>query len=199
MVLTAAGGADFAPVGGTRRRILAAILTAAVLFVQVPDAVLAVRSAPAGFREGRPAVVAGTTWTGRVVVIADGDTIEVMHQGRAVRVRLAGIDAPEAGQAWNRRARARLSELVFHRDVTVVVVDVDRYGRPVAIVSSADGTRINALLVAEGYAWWYRAYSADAELERLEGEARRARRGLWADPSPTPPWIWRKRHPRGAA
>ncbi|WP_422927028.1 thermonuclease family protein [Singulisphaera sp. PoT] len=44
-----------------------------------------------------------------------------------------------------------------------------------------------------GWAWWYDAYAKfDGELKRLEDEARAARRGLWADKAPTPPWDWRK-------
>jgi micrococcal nuclease len=30
-------------------------------------------------------------------------------------------------------------------------------------------------------------------LEGIEKEAREARKGLWADPQPVPPWEWRKR------
>lgn len=136
----------------------------------------------------------GQTWTGLVVVVADGDTVEIMRNGRAVRVRLAGIDAPEYRQAWNRRARSRLAELVFQRSVTVLVRDVDRYGREVVDVTLADGRRVNDVLVREGLAWFYSSYSNDAELKRLEAEAQSARRGLWSDRSPTPPWLWRKRH-----
>ncbi len=140
----------------------------------------------------------GQTWTGRVVVVADGDTLEVMRDGRAVRVRLAGIDAPETGQPWSRRARARLEELVFNRDVSVKVRDVDRYGRDVVDLMTLDGRRVNDVLVGEGLAWFYAAYSDDGELERLEIEARTGRRGVWSDRNPTPPWVWRQRHPRTA-
>lgn len=146
----------------------------------------------------RPKHVVGQTWVGRVVVVADGDTIEVLRDGRAVRVRLAGIDAPEAGQPWSRRARSRLSELTFHRAVTILVRDVDRYGRDVVDVTCADGRRVSDVLVAEGLAWFYSAYSTDSELKRLEADARAARRGLWSDRSPTPPWLWRQRHSRRA-
>ncbi len=40
--------------------------------------------------------------------------------------------------------------------------------------------------------WWYRAFAPhDAELQRLEADARQAKRGLWSQPNPTPPWAWR--------
>ena len=49
----------------------------------------------------------------------------------------------------------------------------------------------------QGYAWWFRKYSKDETLGRLEAEARQAKRGLWADAKPMPPWEWReaKRQP----
>jgi endonuclease YncB( thermonuclease family) len=49
-------------------------------------------------------------------------------------------------------------------------------------------------MVKEGWCWWYRMYApADTALEKLEREARAAKKGLWADPHPVPPWEWRKR------
>jgi hypothetical protein len=47
-------------------------------------------------------------------------------------------------------------------------------------------------MVRAGFAWWYREYSSDRELEALEAEARQSQRGLWADAYPTAPWAWRK-------
>ncbi len=38
----------------------------------------------------------------------------------------------------------------------------------------------------------YRRYTNDQSLSDLEEEARVARRGLWADPDPIPPWEWRR-------
>ena len=55
-----------------------------------------------------------------------------------------------------------------------------------------DGTNVNHKLVKDGWCWWYRKYApGDTELERLEQDARRAKRGLWADSNPVPPWEWR--------
>lgn len=187
-MLIADGGSS--PVESVRMR-----LTVSVAVIAMALAVSCVGSASAGTK--KPSRV-GQTWTGRVVVVADGDTLEVMRDGRAVRVRMAGIDAPESGQPWSRRARSRLAELVFHRDVTVHVRDVDRYGRDVVDVMTSDGRRVNSILVGEGLAWFYEAYSDDGELERLEIEARSGRRGVWSDRNPTPPWVWRQRHPRTA-
>ena len=55
-----------------------------------------------------------------------------------------------------------------------------------------DGLDVNRELVAQGVAWVYRKYSDDAELLRLEAEAKQNGLGLWADPNPIPPWEWRR-------
>ncbi len=77
--------------------------------------------------------------SGRVVAISDGGTIHVMHQGRAERVRLWGIDCRENRQPFSTRARQFTAALVFGKDVTVIVRDVDRYGRTVGEVILPDG------------------------------------------------------------
>ena len=58
-------------------------------------------------------------FTGRVVGISDGDTISALHDGRAEKIRLNGIDCPEKRQAFGQRAKEFTSKLVFGRDVTV--------------------------------------------------------------------------------
>ena len=42
--------------------------------------------------------------------------------------------------------------------------------------------------------WWYRKYAPKhKELAAAEAAARKAKRGLWADPNPIPPWDWRQK------
>lgn len=136
---------------------------------------------------------AGTGFTGRVVGVTDGDIIQVFHDGKAEEVRLWGIDCPEGGQAFSRRAKQATSGLAFGKMVQVYVKDADRYGQTVAEVILPDGRNLNRHLVRVGVAWWFRQHAPhDRDLERLEAEAREARRGLWADPVRMPPWEWRK-------
>lgn len=73
--------------------------------------------------------LAATDFSGPVVGILDGDTIEVLHNNRAGRIRLNGIDCPEKGQAFGQRAKQATSELVFSKDVTLLTFGKDRYGR----------------------------------------------------------------------
>jgi endonuclease YncB( thermonuclease family) len=131
-------------------------------------------------------------FSGNVVGVSDGDTISVMHNGKAVRVRLQGIDCPEKRQAYGARAKQFTSQRVFRQVVTVIVSGTDRYGRTLGEVVLEDGTNLNHTLVEEGLAWWYRQYSDDDALRQLEEEARAAGRGLWADRDPVPPWEFRK-------
>jgi endonuclease YncB( thermonuclease family) len=131
-------------------------------------------------------------FTGRLVKVLDGDTVEVMHNGKAERIRLEGIDAPEKGQAFSQRAKDFILTAAAGKTVTVQKKGRDRYGRTVAEVVLPDGRSLNRELVRNGYAWWYRQYSKDVSLGKLEAEARKTRRGLWSAPNPVPPWEWRR-------
>lgn len=134
-----------------------------------------------------------TEFTGPVVSILDGDTIKVLHNNRAERIRLNGIDCPEKGQAFGKRAKQAASALVFGKEVTLQTHGKDKYARTIADVLLPDGTNVNHELVKEGWCWWYRKYApGNVILEELERRARGAGLGLWADPAPIPPWEWRK-------
>lgn len=140
---------------------------------------------------------------GRVVAIADGDTLTVLTAQRTqVIVRLVEIDAPERGQPWGNRSKQTLSNLVFGRDVRVKPTGEDRYGRTLGRVY-AGALDVNAELVRQGAAWAYRKYLTDPSLVRLEREAQNARRGLWSLPAnqTVAPWTWRSgaRSPEASA
>lgn len=133
-------------------------------------------------------------FTGEVVGVLDGDTIEVLHNGKAQRVRLHGIDCPEKGQPFGNNAKQATSAQVFALDVTLDIHGKDKYGRILADVLLADETNVNQALVKDGWCWWYRKYApSDTVLEGLENDAREAKKGLWVDPNPVPPWEWRKK------
>ena len=137
---------------------------------------------------------AGADFTGRVVTVHDGDTISVLVGRTPVRVRLAGIDAPERMQPYGSASRRALADRVAGRDVQVVERGRDVFGRVLGRVF-AQGADVNAEQVRSGYAWVYR-FERDATLLALEAEARAARRGLWADARAVPPWQWRDRQPK---
>jgi endonuclease YncB( thermonuclease family) len=130
---------------------------------------------------------------GPVVRVADGDTLRVKVQGVAMDFRLSQIDAPEKNQPYGDRARAELLRLVSGRQLVLVPIDTDRYGRTVADVW-AGNRNVNRELVKSGHAWFYDEFSQDAALYELEQQARSAKRGLWALPPAQriEPWRWRR-------
>jgi len=141
-----------------------------------------------------PGAAAPIELCGRVIAIDDGDSLTFVHDGRRVRLRLFGIDAPEHDQPHASAAREALAALVLERPARAVLRDVDGYGRGVVRLY-VGGLDVNAELVRRGAAWMYRRYTNDPELARLEDEARAARRGLWSLPASerVPPWRWRRR------
>jgi endonuclease YncB( thermonuclease family) len=132
----------------------------------------------------------------RVVGVSDGDTLSAVC-GRRIKVRLAGIDAPELRQPYGRAAKRSLATLCWRKTARIVIQDIDAYGRVVGRVFCA-GTDASAVQVKSGLAWTYRRYLRTPHLLNLENEARRARRGLWAAANPVPPWTWRRLKARRA-
>jgi len=131
--------------------------------------------------------------TGKVVGVADGDTITVLKGHTQIKIRLHGIDSPEKGQAFGNRAKQFTSDLVFGKTVAVRPTDTDRYGRTVAWVF-VDGLNLNEEIVRAGFAWHYKRYSKDTNLAQAEADARANKRGLWRDPNAIPPWDFRQMH-----
>ena len=134
---------------------------------------------------------------GRVVGVADGDTVTVLDADETQhKIRLSGIDAPEKKQPFGQRAKQSLSDLVFDKSVTIETNKVDKHKRNVGKVL-VDGVDANLVQVQRGFAWHYKAYEREqSAIERkvyadAENEARAARRGLWADSEPVPPWEFR--------
>lgn len=144
---------------------------------------------------------------GKVVSVADGDTITVLDSNKIQhKIRLSGIDAPERGQAFGNVSKQHLANLVFGKAVKVETTKKDRYGRSVGKVwvqppdCATCGRTLDANLaqVANGLAWWYRYYADEqpaedrGRYEIAEKEARGKLVGLWIDVKPVPPWDWRK-------
>ncbi len=141
-----------------------------------------------------PFCVRAHTFTGKVVRVIDGDTVIVADDSRKLKwkVRFAEIDAPEKAQAFGARAAEALSEKILGKAVMVEFEKTDRYGRIIGTVY-LDDRNINQAMIRDGFAWWYRKYSKDNNLSKLETNARHQNRGLWTAKHPIPPWDYRKR------
>lgn len=137
------------------------------------------------------------TLIGRVVGVADGDTITVLdaasHQHK---IRLSGIDAPEKKQPFGQSAKVSLSGLVFSKMVQVETHKIDLYGRSVGRVF-VGGRDANLEQLRRGLAWHYKMYEREqpaaerAAYGRAEEEARLSKVGLWSDAHPVAPWEFR--------
>ena len=141
------------------------------------------------------------TITGRVVGVADGDTITVLDANKVQhKIRLSGIDAPEKKQAFGNRSKESLSELAFDKTVNVETSKRDRYGRQIGKVL-VNGRDVNLVQVERGMAWFYRQYQRDQSpndrrlYEAAEDAAKAGKRGLWRDADPAPPWEFRRSKP----
>ena len=140
-----------------------------------------------------PASGAGT-FVGKVTSVFDGDTITVVTPGKTqYKIRLEGIDAPEAKQPYGDKAKKALSDKVLNKEVTVTWTKLDQYQRLLANIT-VGSQWINKEMVAEGWAWHYKQYSKDQRLEAAEARAKATRRGLWANRNPVAPWDWRKKN-----
>jgi endonuclease YncB( thermonuclease family) len=139
------------------------------------------------------------TLTGKVIRIADGDTVTILDRDhRQFRIRVAGIDAPERKQPYYEVSKQNLARLAFGRTVTVDWRKHDRYGRIVGNIRVA-GEDVGLAQVRAGLAWWYRDYARDQTpedrklYEAAELGARHSRAGLWQEANPVEPK--RVRHP----
>lgn len=148
-----------------------------------------------------------------VVGISDGDTLTARCEYEAgtetIKVRLAGIDAPEKSQPFGPRSRQHLGDLAFRKVAVIEARKTDRYGRTVARVLVADPSctsvdcpqtlDVGMAQLTVGLAWWYRKYASEqppqerGQYEFAEIESRAKRAGLWLDAEPVAPWSWRKR------
>ncbi len=146
----------------------------------------------------------------RIAEVFDGDSFNLnAANGGIVRVRIAGIDAPEKSQPYAQKAKDSLIELLSSGPITLEPIKVDPYQRWIANVRTGDRD-VGREQIARGYAWFFTRYRQDLnevmqmDYERAEKEAREARRGLWAGLSakgnpalyPEPPWEFRHRNKR---
>lgn len=135
--------------------------------------------------------VQAETLSGTVIDIVDGDTLTVQDaEKRKHRIRLAEIDAPQRKQAFGAKSRQSLSALCLKKPAQVEWQTKDKNERYLGQVK-CNGVDANAEQVRAGMAWVSPASTRPGSpLYELEAYARIRGIGLWADPSPVPPWEW---------
>ena len=144
--------------------------------------------------------LSAATIEGKVVNVADGDTITVLDEKNIqYKIRLQGIDAPEKAQAFGQKTKQSLHQLVHSKQVTVEYQKKDKYGRTLGKVI-LNGTDVCLEQIKLGMAWHYKQYKSDQPKEdretyaQAELEARTKTVGIWKDKNPTPPWEFRKQN-----
>ena len=151
------------------------------------------------------------TVEGISVDVQDGDTFVLRDEaGRPMRIRVAGIDAPEKSQPWADRSRQHLRELLRAQRVQVLPIKQDVYGRTVArvhVLGTGGDTPLDAAQAQldAGLAWHFKRYKSDQTRDEFvryaqaERQARAAGLGLWTDPQPLAPWLFRAENRSGSA
>lgn len=130
--------------------------------------------------------------SGKVIKIKDGDTVVILDQDyNNHTIRIADIDCPEKGQPFSEVARQFTASEIFGKQVQVVIKNKDKYGRTVGYVLYDEKNLSHELLKA-GLAWHYKYYSKDSLMTSLELQAKENKIGLWSDPNPINPYLWRK-------
>ena len=134
---------------------------------------------------------------GKVINIVDGDTVIVLTDGVAQRVRILGIDAPEKGQEFAGRSWQNLMQMAYGKEATLECRKVDRYEgkvckvkvQPMSCPACGHTLDLGLAQIVAGAAWWYRKHASEqseeerGRYESEEIEARKRRRGLWKLPA----------------
>lgn len=135
---------------------------------------------------------------GRVVGVADGDTLTVLDsENKQHRIRCQGIDAPERAQDFGEAAKKRLSGMAFGKEAAVRYDKLDRYGRVVGKVL-VDATDVCGEMVVSGLAWHYKQYEGEQKPAERAGYAEAEKRarglgiGIWSQAVPVAPWDFRR-------
>jgi len=140
-----------------------------------------------------PIIIFSQNKSYKVIGIKDGDTVEILMDGKPQVVRLSHIDCPEKKQPFGNNAKQFASDLCFGKKVKLSTGwKKDRNKRLLAEIILSNGKNLNKELVKNGFAWHYKKYSKDNSYDDLEKQARKLKLGLWNDRNPTAPWEWRK-------
>ena len=111
---------------------------------------------------------------GRVIHVHDGDTYTILVEGnKQVKVRMQGIDAPESGQDFSKKAKEYLRTLIIQKNVVVKYIEKDQYERILGETLLPDGREAGREMLKAGYAWHLKLYNSNEELAKLEKEIAR--------------------------
>ena len=127
----------------------------------------------------------------KILKVKDGDTFDYIDcNGDIHTVRMAGIDTPEKGQPFANKAKEKLSSLLLSGKITLLRTGSGNHKR-LAMEVFVDGIDVNLELVKCGLAWREPRFDKSGKYIEAEAEAKRAKLGLWSDPTSVAPWEYR--------
>lgn len=137
-----------------------------------------------------PSVSAAQAYT--LSYVYDGDTVKLRDADGEFKLRIKDIDAPERNQAYGKKARRAVMQLCKGKDalVTVQLTGMDKYQRYLGRMQ-CNHIDVSLYLAEQGLAWFDTKYSSDIAILHAQKHAQQNRIGLWQEPKPTPPWVWR--------
>ena len=140
--------------------------------------------------------VSALSVTGTLVSVHQGDIFTIKStssDARLYKIRLAGIDTPEPKQPFGLKAKEFTEAEIIALEIQVEYTSTDFYGRLIGSVLLPQGKILNEELLRKGLAWHYRVTPLPStSYERLQYEAWEKKLGLWVEPSPIPPWQYRR-------
>lgn len=131
---------------------------------------------------------------GKAIKVFSGQSFTFLYRNDIhIPVILYGISCPYIGQPYAEEAKQYLTKLIFEKEVDLAWVDEDIYGRKIGIIT-VNNININEEMIRAGFAWHNKEQDYNPEWAKLETEAKIAKRGLWSQPNPIPPWEWRAKN-----
>ena len=127
----------------------------------------------------------------RILKVKDGDTFDYLDCNGAIHtVRIAGIDTPEKGQPFANKAKEKLSSLLHSGKITLLRTGSGNHKR-LAMEVYVDGIDVNLEMVKCGLAWREPRFDRSGKYIQAEEDAKKAKLGLWSDPTSIAPWEYR--------
>ena len=127
----------------------------------------------------------------RILKVKDGDTFDYLDCNGAIHtVRIAGIDTPEKGQPFANKAKEKLSTLLHSGKITLLSTGSGNHKR-LAMEVYVDGIDVNLEMVKCGLAWREPRFDRSGKYIKAEEDAKKAKLGLWSDPTSIAPWEYR--------
>lgn len=128
--------------------------------------------------------------------VSDGDSFVAKYNGKKIRVRMYGVDAPELKQKHDKESKEYLENLILGKKVELKVLYEDKYKRKIARVYYKN-KEINLEMLRSGNVWFYEYHAKkEKEYRRAYEEARKEKKGIWKDINPENPRDFRLRNKR---